>query len=96
MTITETEIVIDIELPPKPPRDKTVSAKVNIYEYQLLKYLSDKCNTTMSTMVEKAIDLIIYKMLSNSKHDIPGGPAWNKIVEDMGLRVNNFIKSCLY
>ncbi|MEB3780415.1 MAG: hypothetical protein GSR85_09365 [Desulfurococcales archaeon] len=93
--MTMTDIVIDLELPPKPPRDKTVSAKINAYEHQLLKYLASKCNTTVSTLVENAISLLIYTMLSNSKYNIPGGPAWDKIVEDMGLKTNNFIKNCL-
>ena len=78
----------------KPSREKTISAKVNRYEYDLLELVSSACGVSKSTFIEKAIAYAIYLVMRNNTWGLENGDVWARIIEDLGDGAKKFILQC--
>ena len=79
----------------KPSREKTISAKVNRYEYDLLEYVSKTCGVSKSTFIEKAIAYTIYLVMRNNTWGLGNDDVWARIIEDLGTGAKKFILQCV-
>jgi hypothetical protein len=78
----------------KPSREKTISAKVNRYEYDLLELVSSACGVSKSTFVENAVAYALYLVMRDNTWGLSNGDVWARIIEDLGYRAKQFISQC--